>query len=480
MPDATRHHHAITLPTLAILAGSVTALAGTLALRVLIARALSPAELGVLFLAVAIVSSTGGVASLGLNPAAAQRLALLSARGDREGMHRTSRTAMVTAAGAGALTALTIVAAAWLVVPHLKDGAQLGAVLLVLAPVALGMSLGLAMVGVSRGFENVTGRALIRDAGGGVLRLGAVAVAVATGGSLAGIALGFAAGAVTAELSLVVYGVACGWLGKPVAVGWDRELLRGLPPFTLMEALSQLTQWMDMVILGVVAPPAAVGFYTVARGLSRALQMVHLSASHSFLPAATAAAESGGAEPFLRTYTRTRVLIFALFWPLLAPCLLAPLAVITLLYGDSYAPAAPVLLALALAFTVEAAFGYKDLSLIAVGRAREVSHISVASTAVGLALMFALTPTLHGAGAALALLVMSATRGTSLAWKLWRERGVALRHDAPIPVVIAVVATLAASLGTAAVPARWAQVALVAGTAGLASLAILAHLRATR
>ena len=70
----------------------------------------------------------------------------------------------------------------------------------------MGLASGFAMVGVARGFGDYLGRPLIRDGGGGLLRLAAVGVAVMTHGGLRGIAFGFMVGSLAGELGFIAYG----------------------------------------------------------------------------------------------------------------------------------------------------------------------------------------------------------------------------------------------------------------------------------
>ena len=102
---------AVLLPSLSVLLGSLGALLGSLVVRSLMARALSPADLGSLVLATALTSAAGGIASLGICPAAGRRIAALRALGDEAGTRVAARTAAWLGA-LGGLVAGTLVALA--------------------------------------------------------------------------------------------------------------------------------------------------------------------------------------------------------------------------------------------------------------------------------------------------------------------------------------------------------------------------------
>jgi O-antigen/teichoic acid export membrane protein len=481
LPSAADRGDAVTLPTLAILAGSGAALLTTLAARIVMARALTPAELGLVLLGVAVVSGVGGAASLGLASAAGRRVAELRAAGRTAQARGSGRNALTisAASGATAATALVMTSAALAFLPAARP---FSGILGILAPVTFGLAPGFAMVGVARGFGDFVGRPLVRDAGGGLLRLAAIGVAVMTRGGVRWIAFGFMVGSVVGEFGFIAYGLLRGWVRREGEKGWDRELWQGLRPYAVMELLSQLTQWVDMLMLGVLGTPAAVGFYGVARSFFRALEIVHISAGHNFLPSATAALHHGGREQFVRVYVRTRTLIFALLWPFLALCIAAPAAVIRPLFGEAYLPAAPVLRLLAAALAVQAAFGYKDLALIALGSAPPTARMSVYSFGAGLLAMVVLIPPLGGTGAAAAVLVMAVVRGAALAYLLWREA--AIRpwvEDLPPRVLWAVGVTgVAWTLALLADATGRGTVAWVAGAAVVGSLSVLVSLYPAR
>jgi O-antigen/teichoic acid export membrane protein len=471
----------VTVPALAILAGSFAALLTTLAARIIMARALTPAELGFILLGVALVSGVGGVASLGLASATGRRVAELLAGGRTAQARASGRSALNLSAASGATAAasLLVTSAAVACVPA---AGPLGGILGILAPVTFGLAPGFAMVGVARGFGDFVGRPLVRDAGGGLLRLAAIGVAVMTQGGVRWIAFGFMVGSLAGELGFIAYGVLRGWVRREGEKGWDRALWQGLRPYAVMELLSQLTQWVDMLMLGVLGTPAAVGFYGVARSFSRALEIVHISAGHNFLPSATNALHRGGREEMIRVYVRTRTFIFALLWPFLALCIAAPGAVIGPLFGAPYLPAAPVLRLLAAALLVQAVFGYKDLALIALGSAPPTARTSVYSFGAGLLGMVVLIPPLGGTGAAAAVLVMAVVRGTALAHLLWREAAIRLWvEDLPPRVLWAVAVTGAGWMlalltnATGTVTIAW-----VAGAALVGSLSVLVSLYPAR
>lgn len=460
-------HHDLTRPTLAILAGSLAALFGTLALRILLARALTPAELGVLFTAIAIVSWAGGVGSLGLCGAITHRVADLLARHEDSLARQTARTGVILAAVSGTVAAAGVVVVG-LVAPDWLIPPVVAALLPALAPTALGLAVGLAAVGVSRAFGDVAARSIIRDSGGGALRLAAVAAMLALHPTLGAMALAYALASLTAEVATVGFVASRGWFAG--AAGRDRELGRAARPFTWLEVLNQSQQWADMVLVGALAPPAEAGYYVVARGLSRALLMVQSSVAHAFLPAATEAWRSHGSAGLRTVYGRARSLLVALLLPALAVGIASPHLPVAILFGPTYAAAEPALRILALALLIETIVGGKQIALVASNQAAAAARAGTWAFAATVAVLALLTGRFGAVGAATAVAAAALVRATLATAALRRRGGLSWRDDLPLPVVAGLTVTAAtaalASLFDVDQFARGLAVALIAAGAG--------------
>jgi O-antigen/teichoic acid export membrane protein len=452
-PSANLPQPAVLRPSLAIFGGLFGALLGSVVGRALMARALRPEDLGAVLLAIACASGLGGAASLGMSSAAGRRIAALRARGDEDGARGAARTAATTALVCGALAGGALFLGAPLIARLLggaeNEASTLAAAVRAMAPVAGALPLGLAAVGISRGFGRAVGRSLIRDGGGGLLRVAAAACAVALGFGVFGVAASFALAVVVAEGFFLLWCLGQGWLRMPrgPAAGRDRGLLDGLRPFAVLELLNQVGQWMDIVVLGALAPAAAVGFFGVARSVQRALEMTLSAPSHAFLPAATDAVGRGDDALLARIYWRTRLVAFALLCLPLGLCLLVPELLIALLAGETYAPAAAILRLLALVALANGLVAFMDQTLVARGRERAVALLQAHSLAAGLVLLLVLVPPLGTTGAALALLGTSLLRGGALAALVARDPALCrVRDHLPMPLLAALAATASTAL----------------------------------
>lgn len=463
---------------LLVLGGTGAALAGSFALRVLLARLLEPADLGRFTLALALVSAAGGVAGLGLPMLAAQRIAAARARGDDSAAAATARSAVRLAAVTGAATTLLLVLASPLLGRVFADP-LLAMPLALLSPVAGGLALGLAALGVARGHDDVALRALLRDGLGSAARLLAVGLALVELapriGALAAAVLGYAAGALLADGAFVALVRRRGWL---TLRGERDPTLRGaLPPYLLVEGLAQAGQWLDVWLLGLVAPPAVVGVYAAARGLGRLLELAAEAAGHRYLPLASAAWQEGGAAGLLAVHRHAQAFVLALVWPAAALCLVHPVLLLSLLFGAQYAGGAAALRLLAGGLLVATLAGYGERTVVAAGRPREAWQARCVGVVTAAVLCLATAPAWGATGAALGWAAGAAAQRWLLAARLSRLGGRAL----PGREVAAVLARAVPPVAAAALLARgWSPLpalALIAAAGTAGSAWALAHAR---
>lgn len=435
--------------TLAVVGGSLGALLGSTVARILAARMLTLADFGVLLTAVGGASVFGGILSLGLNPASARRIAALREGTSPEATHSTATTALkiATLSGGSGLLGLIVLGTA---LNHFAamlpvSWQLLGRTLLGVSPIALALPIGMAVLGVCRGFGEVRGRAVFRDGFGGLLRAGLVGLAGLIGGGTTLFAFAFGLSSLGTEGIFLIYGRWRGWFGN--FWSWDGKLLKSLAPFCALEILGQVQAWLDLAIVALLGNPVQVGYFGIARGLVRATRMLAGAASHGYLPLASAAHQRNDSESLGIAYGRSRLLSLALIWIPLAIFLLSPSELLILLAGEAYAPAAPILRILALALLIDVLPGYLGPTLEATGHAAIQARIRVLSLGVGLIAMLLLTQLDGARGTALGLLLMALVRnlllGISL-WKLLTPNRASLRPGPVAPTAILLLASGAA------------------------------------
>jgi O-antigen/teichoic acid export membrane protein len=350
---------------------------------------------------------------------------------------------------------------------------EVAGALAALSPAVLALPLGMAMFGIARGHGNALSPTLWRDGAGGLWRVAAVAV-VAGGGGTRTFAAALAAAVLATEGLFVADGWRRGWLGRRRPLldrplrrprHLDRPLLAALPRFATLAGLDQLRLWMDLLVVGWLASPAAAGLYAVALGLTRPLYFTRRAGAWEVLPAASRAWRRAAGLAELRQ--RGLRLGLGLTWAPVTVLVIAPEAVVALLFGAAYAEAAPILRCLALVTLLESTVGYPDLLLLAAGREATVVRVHAVAAAVAFAGLVLLVPPFGAMGGVAAVAAAELLRVVALAWAARGWGGGAWRLDAAhlLPPVL----SLAAAWWLAPVGApSWVVVAsaLAWGSAG--------------
>ena len=163
-----------------------------------------------------------------------------------------------------------------------------------------------------------------------------------------------------------------------------------------------------VLVVGLLATPAAAGGYRVAQQLSQAMNKLSATLSRAIFPElmrSHAGAEKSG--DFDRLLKRTQRLAVIAGATVIALILLAGRPLLGLIAGHQFLPVYPALLVLGTAAAIDfAAVGYEP-ALVARGRATLALKLRAVSTATMLALMVVLTREMQALGAAVAVLASS-------------------------------------------------------------------------
>lgn len=408
--------------TIAVLFGNGLGVASIFGIRWLMARTLTPAEVGLVMLALAVCFAVGGVSLLGLQTAASHHLTVARAHGRDDAARAGARTALVLAATVSIAATVVVVAAA----PGLERlfaEPGLARLLWLAAPSIVALAIGGALYGVARAFDDLFGRVLVRDGIGHLCRLLAVAAACTFLPRGTTVVIAFTLGVLIGEGSFVLFALRRGWISAP-SPSWDRGLVRSLPPFALLGLLFQAAQWFDLILLGVFAPAAVVGVYSIARGVARILDLAGDTASQQFLASASAAHARGGADGLRPVFAHTRTLMACLLLPAVAVLAAEPGFLLGWVFGPDYAAGAPALRVLALAIGSVALLGYSEKALVAAGHAKAATVSASIAVAAGIGVLVWRAPQDGALGAALGWATFAVIQAGSNALFLWRTSGV--------------------------------------------------------
>ncbi|TNC12835.1 lipopolysaccharide biosynthesis protein [Methylobacterium terricola] len=201
-----------------------------------------------------------------------------------------------------------------------------------------------------------------------------------------------------------------------------RDWLRAALPMALIDLAGSGFNFVDVLILGFLLPPAEVGAYFAATRLLQFVVFVQYAASSvtaQRFAEAQAQGDRAGLEALVRRWSRLT----------LAATLATGLAVVAAgplllgLFGPDFRAALPLLALLVAGHGLAAVFGPAEDLLTMLGAERACAAVTVALLAAAVILTLALVPVLGLTGAALAAGLVTAGRGAALALLARRRLG---------------------------------------------------------
>jgi O-antigen/teichoic acid export membrane protein len=356
----------------------------------ILARHLTTSRFGAYALAISFLQLSSLVFDFGLSPSAAR----LAALGDGRARRETVGAAVVLYLPVACAYSLAIVALSFGV-----DGwfhVHVGSALRIAAPVALAIPAAQIVQRLAQGVDRLHVASLSTLFMQSLL-IALLVVAVSVDGSLSLTA----AVVIRCVAVLVSVVVAIVWL-RPLLRGAKQriaEIFRHTRRYGFQVYVGHLfsigTYNMDVVMIGALANSRSVGFYSLAGSVAAAAGLPVLGMSSALFASMARA-------PRIRTYWILLAIVIGTVSALLAWALADPF--IRLAFSSRYAPAAALVLPLALAQAVRGVTGVYNTFLSSHGRGRQLRNAAFVLTASNLIFNFALIPPFGAVGAAWASL----------------------------------------------------------------------------
>lgn len=272
-------------------------------------------------------------------------------------------------------------------------------------------------------------------------------VALCLGAGVAAVAGIWLAGGL---LGLLFVGVRAGRIGviepgRPGRRG-ARDLLRDSFGLGLSSLFGAALSRLDVIILGLLKPSAAVALYGAAYRVFESSLIVVATFGLATFPL-LARLGNGAPDALAGVFGRLLKVVLVMTAPLALGMALFAAPIVDLLYGDGFAGAAAVMRILAPSIVLTGIFGLCCNVLAAQGRQREIIAGLSAGAVANAGLNLALVPA-HGArGAAVAMTVSMLVAGGVLAVMVRRTTGaLAIGRVATGPVVATLAGAVAAEL----------------------------------
>ncbi len=364
-----------------------------------LAHHLGPSGLGLFFLAMTVVSIAALVGRLGLENAVLRFVSTAVAAQDWTKARQVSRDSMILAIGASILvTAALVLLAPWASTAlfHKPELVQpLRWLAFAIIPMAAIILYGEMLKAVQR----------IRDA--------QIVQSVMT----PTLALGILAGLSTLDLDTVVLTYSLAMLATALAGWylWQRSVpqLHGLYPahdyrgllatstsFMWVQAMYTLTDWADILILGMFGSSEQVGIYGLAKRIAMAISFVLIAVNNVVSPRFAAFHHNGDQESLRRVAIHASRMTALTAGPFLIILLLVPGWIMNI-FGHSFQTGSLVLTILVAAQFVNIATGSVGQILAMTGHEKTLRNVAMSSTVLNIVLLVVLTPSFGMVGAAL-------------------------------------------------------------------------------
>lgn len=332
--------------------------------------------------------------------------------GDRAALGRLTRFAILLDAAAAVAGCAIATAATLLLAAHLDWSAALTWQALAFCFVLL-LTIRSAAVGILR-LHNRFDVGAAADAVTPIARFVGAVIAVMAGATVTGFLIAWAAAEIVTAIAywVAAYRTDSSFVGP---IGEARSVPRAHPGFghfaltvNINATLNTGSKQLLIVLVGVVAGPAAAGAYRLAFQLSQALTRLADMFSRAIFPEYARASTSESPEAFAQLYRQTTRLTLATGAII---CVLAPIAsgpILALVGGRAFADAYGVLVLLSIATALEVMSVAYEPVLLGVGRTREILRTRLAATLLLFLVAGLLLPQFGGIAAAGASLLASA------------------------------------------------------------------------
>jgi O-antigen/teichoic acid export membrane protein len=307
-------------------------------------------------------------------------------------------------------------------------------------------SMGMLAVGTFRAFERMEFEVILNFAGN-VVYIGLLCAVIAFDG---GFLLVFAARLVASLMQMVLLmSVAVHTFVKPVLV-LDRKLLshifREAAPLGIFAVLITAVFRLDVFVLNHFKGPLDVSMFEAGHRIIMQLQVIPMSIMIALFPFLSMVAVRS-LDALKDSYTRAFKLLLILSLPLPIVMTFASDSIISVLYGQSFAPAAASLSVLSWTLTSLFLILLQNAVITANGRQVVNTIIAAIAFAVNLLLALFLVPRYGFLGASYAALISYALLFVLAYYFLWKTLGVPRVRDVfPKPLFAAATAGFAAFL----------------------------------
>ncbi|WP_255198804.1 flippase [Halorarius litoreus] len=454
----------------ATFAAQLLTMTSSIVLVILLTREfLTPGEFGLLFFGLSVLGVINTFASLGIPKSTAR---YVNEYGEKDPtqiryiMRRSLVYLLVFVLGMSVALALVATPLADLLgEPDVAPLLQVGALYVVATSATSYLNT------MFQGFNHVSRSAMvsaISAVGRVVFAVGFVALGFGVTGALLGYIAGDAIAAVVGGILLYREHYSQFEETTDPEPGLARRILEYSIPLTATKAANVLDKRVDIILLGVLLNPVAVGYYVVAKQVSNVLSTPAGSFGFTISPAYSEQKAKDRAEHAARLYETAFTYVLLFYIPAGVGLILVADSTIRVVFGADYLPAVPVVQVFSAYILVYAINKITSDGLDFLGRARERSVVLTATSVANFGLNLVLIPEFGVIGAAVATVVTNTVYTLSNVYLIHQELPVrttnVVRNTALIcGITVAMTAAIFPVLGYVSGPLTLAGVVLLGG-----------------
>ena len=370
---------------------------------VVLARLLSPDEYGLLFLAIAVFGVVGVFSKLGIAKSGARYIAKYKENAPEQIPHILRVSFVFNLVVIGVVSLVLLLGHRHLALaldePALVPFLLLGTLFVAFESISVFVRI------ILQGFEEIQLSATIHAIDRGSRLVFAVGFVVLGFG-----ALGAFAGYI---LSVTVASVIGLWFiyrrfyssidaADSIQSGLRRRIGEYTVPLTATSSANVLDKRVDTILVGLFLTPVAVSYYTVGKQVVEFLEAPVSALGFTLSPSFGAQKADGNIEQAAKIYEEALIHSLLLYIPAAAGLMLIAEPAISLVFGDAYLGAVPVLQVLALYAILQSVTKITSNGLDFLGRAKERAIVKGATAVLNAGLNFVLIPVFGVVGAAVA------------------------------------------------------------------------------
>jgi O-antigen/teichoic acid export membrane protein len=402
--------------------GSFFEFAGRFIIALLLARVLGPGNYGLYVLAISAAALFAGISQLGLDDAMVRYVAILSGRGDHQGVRGTIQVGLGVSMAVGLVMGGVLLAGARPIAEGLFDEPALIPVLRVIAVIVPLLTVSNVLAGTARGFGRMDHVAFAENVVMSLVRLVLLAAIAFMGKlDLFSSALMFGVSDVAASITLIVLVnkdfPLKGILGRDVRRDMN-AILRFALPLWLSGVLRQFRRNIQTLLLGALAAASSVGIFAVVGRVNLVAHVFLLSilvAVKPILARLHDRRDQDGLQHLYRTATRWAL---TLTLPFFLVMVLYPRPILTV-FGQAFGAGATALIIMSFAELANAATGICGPMIDMTGHTRVKLANSVLWTILAVAGNALLVPRWGLIGAAIAMVIAIASVNILCVIEVW-------------------------------------------------------------